>query len=481
MDLKIYKENLKSFFNNIEIIKLIYNEQFGTSYYEEKKEDCQLKFENIMNNTVFVPYYTMEQLEDFLILVRDSFGRKYISENYKEELEFFTKNSELIEQLGQSNFEDSKDFGNNKEEFDLLVHTINIKDHLNAVMDEVGNNYINQKYKDEIDLLKNLHNKEKNIIKKYSTFMLDELKQFYPQLNEDEYKKILKQCPNSTFEKNILMIQKLLQQKKIPPTKTGLLEKSKQEKIDKCISKFRKLVRDKIQMEPKNAKNIIKNYSSFMLDELKEFYPKLQPNEYEKILKKCSNSSFKDNISLIQELLQEKDIPKNKTGLFQKKKQQSIEKNINKCIEKYRTLVNEKILIETSSYSNNISDIPVDKYSVDILEHIKKGHADVTSKIGRNSNKNVRYIFLPILTYSNKNEYLKAVIHEVMHISKESICKNKYISGLSSHKLNKKPSVGNIKHKSHHGKISHYIKWTKFLKKHHLPISDEKASTLSRK
>lgn len=473
-----YKKNLDNFFNNEEVIRLIYEEQYGTDYYKNNANECKKKFKEIMENTVFVPYITMDHLDKFLILARDSFGRKYLSQNYRKELEFLDKNSEKIKKLEKNSSVLSK------EEIAFLDHAKKLESYLISIRNKIGNEYINQNYKDELSLLRNLQGTKKNIVKKYTAYMLDELKKSYPQLNKDEFNKILKKCPNLNIESNAIIIRKLLKDSISANNQTNILKKSKQDKIDKCIKKYQKLVKDKILMEPGKGKIIIKEYSSYMLDELKDFYPELQQSEYDKVLKKCSNLSFKENASLIQEFLQNSVIPKNnKNGLFKKLKENKInnktEKILDECIKKYTKLANDKILMETSTYFKHTSDVSKDKYYTSMLEGMNKDYSTVFQQIGRDSNKNVRYIFLPVLKYNNLTNYLTRVTHEVMHISKESIQKDKYKTGLLTMSIDKNHRASRLTHIPFPHRLK-YQKWSHFAKKHNLPVSKQKVSFLTR-
>lgn len=372
----IYKENLKNFFNDERIIKLIYEEQFGKEYYKNNSKKCQDKYEEIMKNTVFVPYITMEHLEDFLVSVSNKSGDEYIKQNYVTECEFLDNTLEYRNNLCKTLEENYNKYGaeyviqNYAKEYEFLSNAEELKKKLLSIRTKFGQEYIMQNYNKELNLLKKLESEKKKIIK---------------------------------------------------------------------------------------------NYSSFMLDELKQFYPKLEQKECDIILKQCKNLNFNDNVSLIQELL-----PKNKNGFLQKSKQ----KKIDKCIEKYRSLVEDKVLIETSSYFKHIQNIPHGKYYPNVLEKISQGGQFVYQKIGKKTDKNAKYIFLPVLSYKNKEEYLKAAVHEVMHVSKEIINKNKYISGLLEKNI---PSNSNKSDLLIEDKlirnISHYIKWARFEKKHNLPKS----------
>ena len=61
----------------------------------------------------------------------------------------------------------------------------------------------------------------------------------------------------------------------------------------------------------------------------------------------------------------------------------------------------------------------------------------VSQQIGTEQDRNYRYIYLPVFKYKTEKEYLVHAVHEVMHISKEKISKNKYRSGLLERTINK--------------------------------------------
>ena len=226
----IYQENLNSFFRDEKVIELIYKEQFGSENYEENKEFYLEKFKNIMDNTLFIPYITLTDLDRILMQIQNSHGDVYLKTNFNKELA----------------------------------------------------------------LSKKLHAEKKSIIQKYSSFMLDDLKQLFPGLTNDEYSRILKECKNINFKQNAEFIEnKLLGDKK------GLFTKFKKSKADKII-------------------------------------------------------------------------------------------------EKYKKLTSEKILMETSSFYKHLADVPKGKYYTDILEEISSGEQSVSACVGKKTEKNIRYIFLPV-------------------------------------------------------------------------------------
>ena len=312
-----YQENLNSFFRNKEVIDLIYTEQFGSDNYNAKTREKYLeKYNSIINNTIFMPYITLDDLDNMLIQQRKLYG----------------------------------------------------------------DNYFKNKFSKELRLSKKLH-----------------------------------------------------------------LEK----------------------------KEIIKRYSSFMLDDLKQLFPKLSMDECSKLLKVCSNNSFIENASFI-----ENELLKDKNKLFTKFKKNKVKK----IIKKYIKLSDEKILMETSSFYKHFSDMPMGKYSTDILNFLSNRDQRVEQRIGKQTDKNMRYIFFPIFKYPNKTEYLKTVLHEVMHISKEQILNNKYYkSGFKVSNLAKNPndSVLTINH-NRFIDFWQKLKWSQKAKKNNFTFNSKPYTTAER-
>ena len=293
----IYQENLNSFFRNEKVIELIYKEQFGSEKYSENKKNYHENFKNIIDNTLFVPYIRLEDLDKILSI----YGNEYAKANFAKEL--------------------------------------NLSIRLNA--------------------------EKNNIVKKYSSFMLEDLKQLFPNKTEDEYSKILKDCSNKNFDENAEFIE---------------------------------------------------------------------------------NELFKDT-----------------KGIFTKFKKAKVEK----IVEKYRKITADKIAMETSSFYKHLSDVPEGKYYTDILERMSSGGQFVAQQIGKNTDKNIRYIFLPVLKYHSKEEYLKNALHEVMHISKEQISKKHYKSGFFVRNLQKNSKL-DAKNKFFN-ELWQTLKWSKIAKKNNLP------------
>ena len=177
----IYKENLNSFFRNEEVIDLIYTEQFGSdNYNDETKKDYLEKYNSIIDNTLFIPYITLDDLDNMLIQQRELYGDNYIKDN-----------------LGK-----------------------------------------------ELNLSKKLHAEKKEIIKRYSFFMLDDLEQLFPKLSMAEYSRLLNNCSNNSFEENANFIKDELLK-----DKNKLFTKFKKTKVEKIIEKYKKLSDKKILME----------------------------------------------------------------------------------------------------------------------------------------------------------------------------------------------------------------------------------------
>lgn len=373
-----YKINLEKFFNNDDVIEIIYRKQYGDEYYEANENECKQNFKEIMKNTVFVPYITMEHLEGFLVSIREEHGDQYLADNYGEEL----------------------------------------------------------------NLLKKLQNEKKTIIKNYSSFMLDELKQFCPNLEKDKYNKILENFSNSLSEvkEYCYNLEEDKYNKIVKKFSNSLAElkrvypKSEKNEYNKIFENFSNSLDELKQFCPvykeDDYNKILENFSN-SLNEVIQFYSNFEKDNYNKIVENFSNTSFEDNVSKIQSLLSE-----NKNGFFQKLKRKKIEK----CIEKYKKLAEDKITAATSSYYKHISDIPNGKNYANILEEIQAGDSCVLQKVGKKSDRNMRYIFLPVLTYKNKEQYLTFALHEVMHLSKEKIQKNKYKTGILESTIAKNPT-----------------------------------------
>ena len=254
-----YSENLNDFFANSGVIDIIGEEQYGKESYQEQKAEFTQRYKDIMKNTVFIPYITLEHLEKFIIFIKLKYGN--------EEAE--------------------------------------------------------TKFPQEIKLLNRLTNVKQGIMLEYTTRLIEEVKSIIP--NHEGIEEILKRC-----------------------------------------------------------------------------------------LEDKTNTTLNNILLFFQN---------NKISKHQ-------QKNICKFIENYKQEAKEKILLETSSYLENRQDIPDDKYYISLLDNMSKNGQFVNQQIGKESNRNCRYIFLPVLEYKTENDYLKNACHEVMHISKEKVGKRKYKTGL---------------------------------------------------
>ena len=498
----IYQKSLNSFFRNKQIINLIYTEQFGKKYtdYEEElkkkygeeyfKHDVYYKeYMHILDNTVFIPYITLKDLDRMLINERASFVSKYLEENPEENEslnEYLTEESEKIK---QNTIKEYSSFLLNdlKELFPNLTEeqyskTLKLCSNIEITALEHLIPDLTEDY-EYSEILKHCSNIDSNENAKF--IELDTLKQLLPTLTKKQYSTILKHCSNIAaqsitdefFSGKKSLFPKSKKSKKLKAEK--IIEKNIEDKDTKIYKKtlYLRIAAEKeygseymesnfskeLDLSKKlntKKRDIIKKYSSFMLDDLKEFFPGLTKDEYSKIL----NITFYEKDKSIED-----ELFKNKTGFFTKFKQSKVEK----IIEKYKKLTDEKILMETSSFYKHLSDVPKGKYYTDILEKISSGTPWVTQSIGRKTDKNIRYIFLPVFTYQTKKDYLKAALHEVMHISKEHLSRNHYQSGFVVRDLPKNPLDSTLK-------INHTLfsdlrdlwqkfKWSKIAKRHNLP------------
>ena len=148
---------------------------------------------------------------------------------------------------------------------------------------------------------------------------------------------------------------------------------------------------------------------------------------------------FDENVPKVSNLTSNQNICEIKNYIKNNKKINSILKKIKiyKYIDAYKQCVDDKILIETSSYFKHRMDVLPEKYGTDILKCMKSGTSFVEEKIGKDSSRNCRYIYLPVLKYNNKSELLEFAIHEVMHISKEKVSSKKNRSGFFEGGLSK--------------------------------------------
>ena len=467
----IYQKNLITFFNDEKVIELIYKEQFGSKNYDENREYYLKKYKDIINNTVFIPYITLEHLDNFLINKQKNYAKNFLESHSNEKKNFFKKlyssNKDIIKKNSLFMLDDLKKlFPNlNKNQYSKML-----KNYLNIDKTSLKQLIPNLTEDNYLNISKHCSKKNNNFIDLY------DLKLLLPNLTEDQYSKILNYSSN--------MATQYLTNELFKDTK-GFFTKSKKLKTEKILKEmfenYRKKTNEEISTETSNInleaqllygskyiesafskelnlskrlnaekKDIIKKYSSFMLDDLKELFPSLTKDEYSKILKHCSNKSFDQNAKFIKE------------GFFTRFKKSKVEK----IIEKYIKLTDEKVLMETSSYFKHVSDTPNGKYFTSIIDEISENKQVAIPKIGKDSDRNIRYIFLPILQYDSMEDYLKSAVHEVMHISKEIIHKNKYISGLYENIISQNRNESKfIENDSDFQNFIQSIKWSKKLKK----------------
>lgn len=481
-----HQKDLNKFFRNAKVIEYIYKEQFGEQDYNNKNyykdgdktvyNKYHDKFNEILDNTIFVPYITLDNLDDMLINAQETFGRVYLD---------LDKNSDKKEQLRQkikSAVNDMREKNSShilkeleqvfpnlpQEQYStILKHCSNIEISAleNILLDLDDDQYSK--------ILQNSSNIDGNENTKYID--LDTLKQLLPNLDDNKYSQILKHCSDMTaklitdkyfMNKNgFFSKKKKLKAEEIIEKNIKITDKKIIEEVDKINSEAvllygfnatMKRFSEEIKLSKRlNAqkKDIIKQYSSFMLDDLKQLFPELSVNECARLLKYCKNNSFEENANYIKKelfkdknnILEENDnsIIKEKNNLFTRIKKHKVEK----IIEKYKKLSDKKILMETSTFYKHFSEIPKGKYYTDILEKMSNSNISLAVPcIGKQADKNIRYIFLPILKYKDKENYIKTALHEIMHISKEQISEKNYKTGMNNTVLpkNKNASIETV-------------------------------------
>lgn len=253
-----YQQGLIKFFNNKKVIDFIYEEQYGKDYYNRNKESCIKQYEQIMKNTLFVPYITMEDLGDFLARTRE----------------------------------------------------------------ERGDYFLDKFFSEEINLYRKLKSKKSSIIQEYTKRAIESITEIIPD-----------------FE------------------------------IAEC---------------------------------------------------ELSKDDYKENVNTIKDYI----------NLYREDVSDSVIKKAYKLIDTYVESVKGKILIETSSYYKHRRDLPDEKYCAHLYENMLEKECSVQQSIGKNGDKNFRYIYIPVMSYLSKEDFLTVALHEVMHISKEKIYGDKYQSGL---------------------------------------------------
>lgn len=306
-----YQQNLIKFFDDDKVMEYIYTEQYGYDDYVSHKDEYTKQYRKILENTVFIPYITLEDLDNFIDTTKKNKGEKFVNEN-------------LIE---------------------------------------------------EIRLSKRLHAKKEEIIQKYNNYLVEDLKTIIPEFASK--KQIFS---NTNFEKNLRAVI-----------------------------------------------------------------------EYVNAQKQGIKANF-------------------------------IKKKVNKILIKYADLVREKILMETSTYYKHMRDRKNEKYSPNLMDNIKRNRTATEHLIGKKSEKNCRYIYLPIFKYTNKKEYLTVAIHEVMHISKEKIYKDKYQSGLSILKMSDNQMSGDTYSRNvYMENLIQHLRWRNFREKIRRKISTPKKNNIMRR
>lgn len=287
---EIYQKNLIEFFSNEKVMDIICEEQYGFEEYELHKEEYEKRYMDVLKNTVFVPYTTLEGLETFLV--------------YREA-------------------------------------TADLYDEKTA-------------YEEEHRLCRRLTTKKKEIVRKYTKELIEEIK-----------------------------------------------------KIDK----------------------------NFEIDETG-----------------LSDINYEGNLKMIEE--------KTPRG--------------SKVIEMYRRIIQGKLIIETTSFFKHLRDIPRNKYYTSTMDNLTEKKSFVVQKIGKKTEKNCRYIYLPILSYSNKNEYLITAVHEFMHISKEQIKSNSYQMGFLQMEISSNGKISDLyAEDAMEAKFIKFVEWFIFKKKNNKKLSEK--------
>ena len=199
------------------------------------------------------------------------------------------------------------------------------------------------------------------------------------------------------------------------------IEKYGNDYVQKYLQKDVKLLED-LQSE-KNK--IVKKYTVFLIDELMNRYPAYTQWNRNDIIKLCDSNNFSENVTIIKNNFTKQNEIKQ---LF-----------INEYIKKFSKIVDEKISMETSSYYFHRSQLPTNISYISIDSKIMK-NSICCQKVCDSNDNNYHYVFLPILDYHNKDDYLVDAVHEIMHISKERIFKNKSQTGLIQEHINRKTS-----------------------------------------
>lgn len=159
---------------------------------------------------------------------------------------------------------------------------------------------------------------------------------------------------------------------------------------------------------------IVEHEYSLLFEEIKKISPRLQDVDFKSALNdpKKPKTMLSDLNQIKENIISTLD--DNKKQLFPLKR-----KKITDLIDKYTRDVNDKILIETTTYYKHRADVPSNKNYPNILGSIKDDGQFVNVDPTATLDRRCRYIYLPILKYQNKDQYLTYAVHEVMHVSKE--------------------------------------------------------------
>ena len=72
-------------------LNLISEEQYGKESYQEQKAEFTQRYKDIMKNTVFIPYITLEHLEKFIIFIKLKYGNEEAETKFPQEIKLLNR------------------------------------------------------------------------------------------------------------------------------------------------------------------------------------------------------------------------------------------------------------------------------------------------------------------------------------------------------------------------------------------------------